>query len=205
MDPAILKQMLAAQAEGLNPAAQELLRETGGTDNVSTDPQALMAALGQQSPAAAAVLQMMLARRASPAPVSECVIIDGVAQEISAAMVEGLTARLNAGAEEITRLTAELQAAAEELTLLQERSDLLADALGACSLCWGEDGHCRACRGHGQPGRSIPDQRLFEEFVLPAVRLLRASRQRPTVVTPLAPVTNRPAAVEPTPIRQISQ
>jgi hypothetical protein len=205
MDPAILKQMLAAQTEGMNPAAQELLREIGGTENAATDPQALMAALGQQSPAAAAVLQMMLARRAAPKPVSECVVIGGVAQEISAEMVEELMARLNAGAEEIARLTGELQTTTDELNVLRDRSDLLADALGACALCWGQDGHCRACRGHGLPGRSIPDQKLFEEFVLPAVRLLRASQQRPTVVTPLAPVTNRPAAVEPTPIRQISQ
>src|SRR3979490_655252 len=130
MDPAILKQMLGAHAEGLNPAAQDPSLDTGGTARAATDPQALMAALSQQSPAAAAVLQMMLARRAVPKPVSECVVIDGGAQEISVEVVEELTARLNAGAVEMTRLTAELQATTEELNFLRDRSDLLADALG---------------------------------------------------------------------------
>lgn len=56
--------------------------------------------------------------------------------------------------------------------VLLDRNALLARALGACE-CWGEDEHCRICRGEGIPGWCLPDSRLFSIFVRPAIRALR--------------------------------
>lgn len=57
-----------------------------------------------------------------------------------------------------------------ELECLRARNDLLADALGACPRCWGEDQRCPHCRGRGVPGGRRPDKPAFEQFVVPAVR-----------------------------------
>jgi hypothetical protein len=65
------------------------------------------------------------------------------------------------------RLLAEVQ----ELRL---RCDALASALGACPLCWGVETACRVCRGRGGPGFSTPDRELFNELVVPAVRMVKA-------------------------------
>lgn len=54
----------------------------------------------------------------------------------------------------------------------QQLSDtclLLAAALGACE-CWGRDPGCELCAGDGAPGWTDPDEDLYREFVLPAVR-----------------------------------
>jgi hypothetical protein len=65
-----------------------------------------------------------------------------------------------------------------EVKELRSRCDDLASALGACPLCWGNDPECRACRGRGHPGYSVPDRKLFVEFVLPAVRMLKAQEAK---------------------------
>jgi hypothetical protein len=60
-----------------------------------------------------------------------------------------------------------------ELETLRERNDSLAQALGACALCWGGDVECPICGGEGQSGFTIPDQRLFAQLIGPAVSRLR--------------------------------
>lgn len=67
------------------------------------------------------------------------------------------------------RIRAAIQDMREELVELHERNDVLADALGACPVCWGRVKHCRECRGRGQPGWRAPDPALFDEFVKPAI------------------------------------
>jgi hypothetical protein len=59
-----------------------------------------------------------------------------------------------------------------ELEVMRERNTTLADALGACPRCWGEDQLCELCRGRGRPGGRSPDAVLFAEFVEPARRRL---------------------------------
>jgi hypothetical protein len=62
-----------------------------------------------------------------------------------------------------------------ELEELRERTRMLADALGACPRCFGEDELCPVCRGRGRPGGRVPDQSLFERLVAPAqMRLFRS-------------------------------
>jgi hypothetical protein len=61
-----------------------------------------------------------------------------------------------------------------EVEGLRLRCDSLASALGACALCWGVEAACRVCRGRGGPGFSTPDRELFNELVVPAVRMVQA-------------------------------
>lgn len=67
------------------------------------------------------------------------------------------------------RIRARIQDMREELVELHQRNDDLADALGACSVCWGRAPHCYACRGRGKPGWRTPDPELFDELVAPAL------------------------------------
>jgi hypothetical protein len=66
-----------------------------------------------------------------------------------------------------------------ELEELRSRSDMLASALGACYLCWGDDPQCEVCNGEGGPGAFTPDKQLFSKVVGPAARRLRNSRAEP--------------------------
>jgi hypothetical protein len=56
----------------------------------------------------------------------------------------------------------------DEIELLRERIEPLADALGACRRCFGEDELCPVCNGRGRPGGRAPDPTLFAEIVVPA-------------------------------------
>ncbi len=65
----------------------------------------------------------------------------------------------------------------DELEALREVNDTVAAALGACPECWGGDPECRTCAGEGAAGALDPDERLFAELVLPAVRRVRENRR----------------------------
>lgn len=67
------------------------------------------------------------------------------------------------------RIRETIQEMREELVELHERNEILADALGACPVCWGRIKLCDECRGRGRPGWRTPDPELFEEFVAPAI------------------------------------
>jgi hypothetical protein len=58
----------------------------------------------------------------------------------------------------------------DELEELRQRNDELADALGACYLCWGEDPACEVCQGRGSPGAMRPNKEQFTRYVAPALR-----------------------------------
>jgi hypothetical protein len=60
------------------------------------------------------------------------------------------------------------------------RLGLLADALGACAACWGEDLECGWCHGRGRPGFAEPEPNFFDRLVLPAVRTAARLRQSGT-------------------------
>lgn len=57
-----------------------------------------------------------------------------------------------------------------ELEVLRARNDALAAALGACSLCFGDDPLCDRCFGRGMPGSLPPKPKAFRKYVLPAFR-----------------------------------
>jgi hypothetical protein len=66
-----------------------------------------------------------------------------------------------------------------ELEALRERTRMLADALGACPRCFGEDELCPVCRGRGRPGGRAPDEALFAELVRPACTVHRTWEEAP--------------------------
>jgi hypothetical protein len=68
-----------------------------------------------------------------------------------------------------------------EVKTLRARNDMLATALGACHLCWGEDSNCSYCEGVGRVGAYVINSNLFERVVGPAVRQLR---RRPKLAEP---------------------
>lgn len=171
MDQTMLMSLLAARCGIALPTTAD-----GCIDPAAVDSAALMQRLGQDNPRLAPLLQM-IAQKAN-AVARDPVIVDSTAIEVDAI------------ADEQAALAAQLDAAYSEVKLLRERCDTIAAALGACALCWGHDSACRACRGHGLPGRSLPDEALFFEYVMPAVRLVCASRQRSQNVAALASVTH---------------
>lgn len=66
-----------------------------------------------------------------------------------------------------------ISALEDELEDTLDMIDVLADALGACSACFGAMDECKYCRGDGVPGWQKPDAKLFKHFVFPAVKRYR--------------------------------
>lgn len=76
--------------------------------------------------------------------------------------------------ERTLRLREKFRQMRSELLALRERNDLLAEALGACYLCWGEYPDCQECQGRGTPGSRPPNRELFKQWVSPALSRLQA-------------------------------
>lgn len=181
MDQTMLLSLLAARRGIELPTMPD-----GSIDPAALDSATLIQRLGQGNPQLLPFLQMMASQKANAAA-PDPVIVDSTAVEVDTV------------ADELAGLTGQLEAAHSELKLLRDRCDTMAAALGACALCWGHEPNCRACRGHGLPGRSLPDESLFIEYVMPAVRLLGASRQRPKDVAAFAPTTHGAPRTDATP------
>lgn len=148
MNQSALFEMLAARAANSgNPTLVDTLARVRSAMDDGSDQatQDLLAQLGNGNPMAS-LLATQFAERRARASNPEPTIID-------------MSPRL-----------AELES---EVVTLRDQADLLAAALGACSLCWGHDARCRACRGRGSPGFAVPDEEAFNELVLPAVRTMR--------------------------------
>lgn len=126
------------------------------------DPQAMarrmMADLQENNPSLAALAQLMQARTIVPEPVA-----DGLGDEVLrlAEQLATAEARIDTMKRQARRLLASYRDATEQL------ADLAA-ALGACGLCWGEDGSCPSCRGRGRPGMVRPDFELRARLFGPA-------------------------------------
>jgi hypothetical protein len=86
-------------------------------------------------------------------------------------------AKLAKASAKIRQLTLEVEELQEELSESDRFEEEIANALGCCSFCWGEDPTCRACRGKGKPGTFEPDQALFEQYVVPILRRQRVNLQ----------------------------
>ena len=190
-----LLDLLAARASAQqNGPALDMLARLREGGSLPSGPE-LLAQLGNTNPMLGLLAQQFMQRATTPPrdaieyetiesqdgpDASASASVDATAPSESTEVVE-----LH---ERIAMLTGETQD-------LSGRLGQLADALGACGLCWGEDRDCRACRGRGRPGYALPDEHLFEELVLPAVRVLRAQRLPRATVTPLRAADAAPLAM----------
>jgi hypothetical protein len=169
----VLFEMLAARA-GSNPGLLDALAKMRSSE-AGQSPEDLLAKLST-NPAAALVAKHLAESRAGNAA-RETVIDVEPAEEPATPAPEDCSGVMR-------ELRQQVESMFAELSVLRERTDLLASSLGACCLCWGEDAECRICRGRGRPGFSLPDDALFEEFVLPAIKTLRAQRAQSRMSPP---------------------
>jgi hypothetical protein len=160
MNQSLLNMMMAARSgQDTRPMMEELLNSDGDMDPMTR--MLLTQALARDDPDAPA----------DPDP--NVIIIDQDDREPSRRQLalERLRQRFQQMAQQIDEMS-------EALDVLQARNDDLADALGACYLCWGEDPRCPECAGKGAPGSLLPEPRAYREWILPAVRTQQTFKQR---------------------------
>jgi hypothetical protein len=177
----LLMQMIASRTGGCaNPALADLLaRMRSGDSGSALNVEDLLAQQAQTNPMAAMLAKQIAEQKAMRAAQERSPVIDVEATAETGA--DGTVENGGQGDEAaaaLCELRENMKGMLAELELLRERNDALAAAVGACCLCWGQNLECRSCRGRGGPGFCMPDEPLFEEFVLPAVRTLRAQRAK---------------------------
>jgi hypothetical protein len=210
MQTAKLLELLAARQSGSgNAAVQDLLARLRGGAGAQTL-QDTLGRLAQTNPMIGLLAQQWGAAAGSSNHAAS--VVEGEAVEIAGASKVATTAMepCEAPCEEPDAVscdaTAEFPALSDriraELAVCRERVDRCAAALGACGLCWGTNPGCRACRGRGRPGFSLPDETLFDELILPAVRMMRNHRAGPatTSLAPQVPMNERSARTGATPL-----
>jgi hypothetical protein len=169
----------------LHSLLMQALAQRAGLDP-ATSPQELLAQMAGTDPTMGLLLQAMTQRSAEPEEPEPI--------EIDVAPAP-LTPPRPAPSPELLRAVHGLQRKAQlmfhELEALRERNDLLAAALGACYLCWGEDPACTHCAGTGRPGAALPDRQLFAALVLPGVRRIRRLEQCERMAGRQSPVAAR--------------
>lgn len=130
------------------------------------DPQALLTQLRAENPQLAGLIRLMAMRQ--QAETKE-------AQEDDEDFLIDAPSVYEKPVPEISNLMRRLY---NELEELRQRNDILADALGACYLCWGDDFNCPECNGQGRPGAAPPDRALFVEWIGPALNRLQPNRPK---------------------------
>jgi len=167
---AILFQLVASRLGGAgNPAIAEMLvRMTSGNSASVPSPQELLGQITNAGdPTISLVAKQLAAQQVSQAENHLSVVRDVEPEFVTDGTQGTRHAPTNGPSiEQPATIPAEVKE-------LRSRCDDLASALGACPLCWGNDAECRACRGRGEPGYSVPDKKLFVKLVLPAIRMLK--------------------------------
>ena len=159
----------------LNSILMEAL--AGGQGMSAATTQALLSQLGEDDPTVS-LLARYLTQRQSAEHEDETSSDEEEKTELASCSAELESARVRSTetALAVRRLREKVEEVYEELEVLRERNDLLAAALGACYLCWGEDSQCYVCAGEGRPGLGSPDRELFTRFVAPAVHSFQRRR-----------------------------
>lgn len=194
-----LMEMLLAQTCGAGRPglADVMARLSPASSSAALDPRELLERLGNSNPAIASFLQQMAAQQEKTA-VDQANVIDVEPVTAQAKLpAESSDEEAEPSAGELHELQLRADSLCAEMKLLRERNDLLAAALGACCLCWGHDLSCRSCRGRGGPGFCIPDQELFEEYVVPAIHTFRAQKAKVQSLSPAGPRGSVEAATPP--------
>lgn len=175
----VLWQILRARAETSgDPALQALLTEATTDSSGATLPstQDLLSQLESAHPAAGIIARLLAPPQTATAESSleetetgETATPALTEQHLALEQYERL-------AHIVRRLGEQVIAMRTELTQLRTLNDTLAAALGACYVCWGTDADCPVCSGAGSPGAALPDERLFAQFVVPALRALQTEK-----------------------------
>jgi hypothetical protein len=119
--------------------------------------QQMMADAAASDPKMAMLAQMLASSRA-PAPSPADDDEDEIAE---------LNARLERADARIIAMKRDGRRLLEAYQACRERLGLLAAALGACGLCWGDNEACPSCRGRGRPGMVRPDPELRARLLGP--------------------------------------
>lgn len=158
----LLLEALVAQAGGAEGSGVlEMLSQLGGADS---------------DPALGLIARYLAQSQAESDETSD----EEYEEELLEQQTELDRARAEERARAFQRLRQTMEQMYRELETLRERNDTLAEALGACHLCWGEDIECPVCSGTGHPGASMPDRAMLVELVTPAVQRLRRRGGRPS-------------------------
>ena len=170
MNPLLLQILASRLGSTGNPAMAEILvRMTSGDAAAAPTTQELLAQMASSGDPTVNLIAKQLAAQQPKQAESHLSVVREVESEVVPDSTRWTRRTLSEGAS----TEVETEAILAELKALRSRCDELASALGACPLCWGKDLECRACRGRGHPGFSVPERKLFVEFVLPAVRMLK--------------------------------
>ncbi len=116
----------------------------------------MMQGLASEDPRMAMLAKLIQAQRPEPSN-------DDVPDERDDLIAE-LSERLDAAEARLTKMTKIARQLHEANAAANNRLSLLAAALGACGLCWGEDDNCPGCRGRGTVGMIRPDPALRAEL-----------------------------------------
>lgn len=169
----------------------------GGSSAGSASLEDLAAQIGQRDPRLALLASYLVRRQEQPLGATPSDPEDPDADADAPFSADHARAERRVDARR--RLQERFASMSAELMALRERSEALAQALGACEHCWGFDPTCRGCRGIGGPGAFLPDPQLFDELVLPALRRVRRQQTRAPTGQPVdigAPPQRRNATAQ---------
>jgi len=136
-------------------AAEAMAGFSAGED--AADPQAMLRELAASDPKMAMMLQFLNPPRAAVAE-------DDPELDERNAVIEDLSARLDAAEVKIARVTGIARRLHGAHQASARRLSELAAALGACGLCWGDDQSCPGCHGRGRAGMVRPDEALRDRL-----------------------------------------
>lgn len=134
------------------------------------DPTIVESLLGDRLDDRARLLLELLAGREEPSPDVDEVTFDNARTSERAARRRALRHRF--------------REMADELSELRHRHVVLAEALGACPNCWGEERSCPDCGGRGAPGALAISEDSYEALLMPAVTAYKR-QQQPLVQDPV--------------------
>ena len=187
LQSALLSSLMNAQTGGGLDLQQLLAAQAAGGQSGGLDLTSLLAAQGAENGGGGGderlnvALQWLQQQRAAATqspPVEET---PGAA-ELELQRIEELRQRreqVAAQRAEARQLKAVMDSMYTELETLRTRNDTLANALGACYLCFGDDPTCPECKGQGVPGSLRPEAATYRQYVAPAVNRVRATYTRP--------------------------
>jgi DNA repair exonuclease SbcCD ATPase subunit len=136
-----------------------------------------LAALAQSNPKLAPILSKLQERMQRQAEMAKAAEAEEDSTPLPG-MAEPEVLSANADENAVDNLKRLARRMFSELSTLRARNEKLAEALGACSLCWGEDHACPQCGGQGLPGAFAIDRKTFLSVAGSAMRQVR---QQPTM------------------------